>query len=214
MGAERYEPQELPDEGFERVDPSDAFSPPAQPCECFCLHCGRTFMSSRMWLQRVRGARDGFAGFWMCPTPNCGGKGFTFDIFPTDANHPANAGWVDLGDDEEIDAGEEGDLLDGGGTVEADDLLANDLFDTSREYDPAEPQYQAMEEELAGEEDCEGEEWKFGQPPDVSFHARVEDMPPWRDEAIFDEPDRRPREIDWPDPDDGDSDSGGGGVWA
>src|SRR5438093_10788802 len=79
---------------------TDPFAPPAQPCECFCMHCHRTFMSDRIWFQRVRNARPGgLDGFWMCPTPNCGGAGFTFDIFPTDPNHPANRGWSFSDDD-------------------------------------------------------------------------------------------------------------------
>ncbi len=50
-------------------------------------------MSDEIWFQRVIGDKNGFEGFWLCPTPNCGGVG-TLDIFPTDPNHPANAGWV------------------------------------------------------------------------------------------------------------------------
>src|SRR6185436_8147845 len=82
---------------------TDPMAPPAEPCECYCLHCGRTFMSDRMWFQRVINAKDGFPGFWMCPTPNCDGAGFCFDIFPTDPDHPANEGWhcADDGDDDD-----------------------------------------------------------------------------------------------------------------
>src|SRR5579864_3374786 len=87
----------------------DCMAPPTAPCECFCLHCRRIFMSDQMWFQRVKGARDGFEGFWMCPTPNCSGAGFTFDIFPTDANHPGNAGWHSFDDDEEGEFDEESD---------------------------------------------------------------------------------------------------------
>src|SRR6202042_1514012 len=47
----------------------DNFAPPKDPCECYCLHCGRVFMSDQIWFQKVIGARDGFPGFWMCPTP-------------------------------------------------------------------------------------------------------------------------------------------------
>jgi hypothetical protein len=72
----------------------DQMAPPTEPCECYCLHCGRTFMSDQIWFQRVVGDKAGFEGFWMCPTPNCSGAGFTFDIFPTDPDHPENAGWV------------------------------------------------------------------------------------------------------------------------
>ena len=50
---------------------TDPMAPPSEPCECYCLHCGRTFSSAGMWFQRVINARDGFPGFWMCATPNC-----------------------------------------------------------------------------------------------------------------------------------------------
>src|SRR5262245_8725989 len=77
----------------------DCFAPPAAPCECHCLHCERTFMSDQIWFQQIIGDKQ-MKGFWMCPTPNCDGAGFTFDIFPTDPDHPANAGWVECDYDE------------------------------------------------------------------------------------------------------------------
>ena len=77
----------------------DCFAPPKDPCECECLHCGRRFMSDQVWFQQVIGDPAGFKGFWMCPTPNCDGAGFTFDIFPTDPNHPASEGWEYNDDD-------------------------------------------------------------------------------------------------------------------
>jgi hypothetical protein len=157
----------------------DNFGPPAEPCECYCLHCGRVFMSDGIWFQKVIGSRDGFTGFWMCPTPNCDGAGFTFDIFPTDPEHPANVGWVD-DDEEDDDEDEEG------------------------EWDPAESKYAEMDEEgCAPEDDLAGEEWKQGlQPgeepaePNWAEEARRE----WEEEQKkYDEPDRRPREVDWSD---------------
>lgn len=192
MGRERYEPQDLPEEEFERVDPSDLFSPPVEPCECFCLHCGHTFMSDGIWLQRVRGAPDGFAGFWMCPTPNCGGKGFTFDIFPTDPIHPANANWNDFDDDDDE-------------VLEAEsDPLPFDPFDPT---DPASadalPPLDPSADDAEINLDLEGEEWKYGLPPDESYLQHqtslpTDHLPP----GPADEPDYRPREIDWSDPDD------------
>src|SRR5688572_23721825 len=101
------DPREAPASGNEAPasgdedDKRDPMAPPEEPCECYCLHCGRTFMSDGMWFQRVVGDPDGFKGFWMCPTPNCSGAGFTFDIFPTDPNHPANEGWHYFEDDDE-----------------------------------------------------------------------------------------------------------------
>ena len=168
-----------PDEPAGRADP---FGPPAEPCECFCLHCRRVFSSGGMWFQPVvNGPPESTDGFWMCPTANCGGAGFTFDIFPTDPDHPANDGWSsDDGDEDEDDGG----------------------ADEEDEYDPDEPRYAhlAEQEEPDGSDDIEGEEWKFGlepgerppDPPDVSA-ARAE----WEaEQRKFDEPDRRPRSID------------------
>src|ERR1700712_5592377 len=108
----------------------DQMAPPEVPCECWCMHCGRTFMSNLMWFQKVIGDPSGFDGFWMCPTPNCGGAGFTFDIFPTDPSHSANEGWH-YSDDDEGDDGE---------------------------WDPDESKYAEMDEELDDEDDdIEGE---------------------------------------------------------
>lgn len=162
---------------------SDCFAPPAEPCECYCLHCNRVFMSDQIWFQKVINARDGFDGFWMCPTPNCGGAGFTFDIFPTDPNHPANESWHYSDDDDESPGEDE---------------------DSTGEYDPAEPKYMELDEEFdEDEDDLEGEEWKHGLQP-----GERPPEPPWAQEARraweeeqkkYDEPDRRPRLIDWSD---------------
>src|SRR4051794_7390901 len=118
----------------------DCFAPPDEPCECYCLHCGRVFMSDLMWFQRVVGARDGFHGFWMCPTPNCGGAGFTFDIFPTDPEHPANESW-DYSDDGEEEADDESDEL------EWQDEWADDggAGAEPKEWDPAETEYAKLD---------------------------------------------------------------------
>src|SRR4051794_25797441 len=125
----------------------DPMAPPREPCECWCLHCRRTFMSDQMWFQRVIGDPQGFDGFWMCPTPNCGGAGFTFDIFPTDPDHPANDGWSYDDDDEDSEWSEE-------------DEDSSDPDD----YDPTEPKYQQLDEAYGDEpdDDLEGEEWKLG----------------------------------------------------
>ena len=174
--------------------PIDHMAPPREPCECWCLHCRRTFMSSEMWFQRVIGDPQGFEGFWMCPTPNCSGAGFTFDIFPTDPQHPANAGWHSFDDDE----GEWSDDEDEG---------------EGREYDPEEPKWKALDEELGDgpedESDLEGEEWKYGLQPGETPEPRMspearrqweEAQREWEEEQkSYDEPDRRPRELDWSD---------------
>ena len=155
-------------------------APPKDPCECYCLHCRRTFSSDQMWFQKVVGDPQGFEGFWMCPTPNCGGAGFTFDIFPTDPAHPANAGWHSF-DDEEGEEGEE------------------------PEWDPDEPKYQDFDDDYEDEDDLEGEEWKYGlepgQRPEPEWMA--EERKRWEEEEKkYDEPDTRPRELDWTDRED------------
>jgi hypothetical protein len=180
-------------------DRDDPMGPPKEPCECWCMHCRRTFMSSGMWFQRVINDPSGFKGFWMCPTPNCEGKGFTFDIFPVDPDHPANDGWVYDDDDDE-----EG--------YEDEDFFEDSPHDQDGEadaYDPDETKWKELDE-LAGEEDfdddLEGEEWKHGlQPgerppePDWMEQARLERE---AEERQYDEPDRRPREVDWSDRED------------
>jgi hypothetical protein len=175
---------ELPeaDEHSRRWDANDArgredcFAPPAEPCECYCLHCQRVFMSDRMWFQRVVNSKDGFKGFWMCPTPNCGGAGFTFDIFPTDPDHPANEGWHSCDESDE--------------------------FDEEGEWDPDETSFKELDEACGDEDDdIEGEEWKYGlqpgePPPEPEWAEKAPKE--WEEEQKqYDEPDRRPRELDW-----------------
>lgn len=163
----------------------DPMAPPAVPCECWCLHCRRVFMSSEMWFQRVINDPRGFEGFWMCPTPNCDGKGFAFDIYPTDPAHPANEGW-DFTDDE-----------------------YDEEEDEPGEWDPQETRYAEMDETWGDNEeddDLEGEEWKYGlepgeRPPAPDWQEDVERE--WKEEQRrYDEPDERPRVVDWSDRED------------
>lgn len=177
--------REIPPTGDEGKAPDpadesgrDAMAPPEEPCQCSCLHCERVFMSDQMWFQRVIGDPSGFKGYWMCPTPNCGGAGFAFDVFPIDPNHPANADWHYSDDDDEDEVG--GDDADGS-------------------WDSTESKYQEMDEDEE-DDDLEGEEWKLGLDPG----ERPE--PEWMAEARrqeearqkhFDEPDLRPRQVDW-----------------
>jgi hypothetical protein len=168
----------------------DCFAPPQQACECECLHCGRRFMSDQIWYQKVIGDDENELGFWMCPTPNCGGAGFTFDIFPTDPDHPANAGWQSFDGDEDEEWEE--DLLDDAAHASVEE-----------EWDPDEPRYKAMDEICVDDDDLEGEEWKYGldpgerpTAPDWSEAARREQE---EQERRYNEPDRRPREIEMPD---------------
>ena len=168
-------PDDLPPEAS-----SDPFGPPAEPCECVCLHCQRLVDSDRMWYQRVVNGPPGSAGFWMCPTPNCSGAGFGMDLHPTDPDHPGNAGWSWCPD---------GDEEDEDGVADAD---------ADAEYDPDEPQY--ADELASPDDDVQGEEWKHGlqpgeplpEPPEVAA-ARER----WAaQQRKYDEPDRRPRTID------------------
>lgn len=190
------EKDDTPDQGGEDSSfgtDRDPMGPPKEPCECYCIHCGRVFMSDRMWLQRVKGSRHGFDGFWMCPTPNCSGAGFTIDIFPTDPDHPANEGWH-FDDDEEVQ--EELPWED----------EEDDAEEQESEWDPDEAAYKTMDE-LWGDEDdddLEGEEWKYGLEPGQA--PQVDPPPPGveprneaEQEALYNAPDRRPREIDWSD---------------
>jgi len=192
--AERAEPLTPLDPRDERQH-DDPFGPPKIPCECYCLHCRRAFLSSEIWFQRITNAEPGkLDGFWMCPTPNCDGKGFTFDIFPTDPDHPANEGWSYDEDDGEDNDDEEWD-------EEFD--AATSAEEIHAEYDPNETKWKQLDEELGEEDDddIEGEEWKYGlQPGDVlpdpewmsAGRRERED-----EERRYDEPDERPREIEW-----------------
>ena len=85
---------------------ADPFRPPETAVEVSCLHCGQQYESYLIeW--RVETSRDGTPhGFWCCPTPGCDGRGFGFDIFPTDPHyHDERGGWV-CDDDEEFDEDE------------------------------------------------------------------------------------------------------------
>jgi hypothetical protein len=189
----------------------DPMGPPKEPCECWCMHCRRTFTSDQMWFQRVIGDSRGFEGFWMCPTANCSGAGFGFDIFPTDPNHPANEGWHHFDDDDEE---EEDDHDEFEYDPELEDDLASDIVAHSStevsEWDPDEKKWKQLDADLGedadADDDLDGEEWKFGlQPgerppePDWMEQARRERE---EEERQFDEPDRRPRELDWSDRED------------
>ncbi|MFN4261548.1 MAG: hypothetical protein ACK4RK_19875 [Gemmataceae bacterium] len=91
---------------YDPFDPdTDSFKPPKQPTEVACLHCGQIYDSDMIeW--RIEESSDGsLHGFWCCPVPGCDGKGFGFDILPTDPTYQdEHGGWVcDAEDDEESD---------------------------------------------------------------------------------------------------------------
>lgn len=101
--------------GPRRPNPDgDPFRPPAIPTEVACLHCGQEYESYLIeWQEEIV---DGEVhGFWCCPTPGCDGKGFGFDIFPTDPDYRGEDGepmWVDDETDDETDEDEPLDELD------------------------------------------------------------------------------------------------------
>lgn len=84
---------------------SDCFKPPAEPTEVGCLHCQGIFMSDQMTYRIDTNADGEKHGFWCCPDPTCDGKGFGFDLLPTDPNYrdENGDGWVFYDDDEEDD---------------------------------------------------------------------------------------------------------------
>ncbi len=92
------------------LDPdADCFKPPPVPTEVHCLHCHLEY-DSYLMEYRIEVDREGHKrGFWCCPTPGCGGKGFGFDIFPTDPDYRGPDGlpmWESDGDENEDWEGE------------------------------------------------------------------------------------------------------------
>lgn len=87
------------------ADPhSDPFHPPEIPTEVQCLHCGEEYESYLIEWREERCADGSVEGFWCCPTAGCGGKGFGFDILPTDPEYQdERGGWVDFDDEEDDD---------------------------------------------------------------------------------------------------------------
>jgi len=91
---------------YDPLDPeSDVFGPPVIPTQVGCLHCGQEYESYLIeW--RVETTAAGQAhGFWCCPTPGCGGKGFGCDILPTDPTYQdERGGWVWTDEADELEA--------------------------------------------------------------------------------------------------------------
>ena len=83
----------------------DPFKPPAIPTEVFCMHCHQEYDSYLMHWEQEVDADGRKHGFWCCPTPGCDGRGFGFDILPTDqewTNEDGQRMWCnDESDDEE-----------------------------------------------------------------------------------------------------------------
>jgi hypothetical protein len=117
MAAMGYSSRRRGDEG-EEGEPGgrDIFAPPPIPVEVRCLHCEETFDSNLIhWVPDTR-TDAALEGFWCCPTPGCDGKGFLFDIYPTDPEYrdeDGNLVWIEDEEDEEA-----GDLELGGADEE------------------------------------------------------------------------------------------------
>jgi len=99
---EGWDPSDLP--GPPNNDPdADGFKPPAEPIEVGCLHCGQVFMSDQMRYVVSLDPDGQEMGFWCCPDPACDGKGFLFDLYPTDPqwrDEEGNLVWSDDDDEE------------------------------------------------------------------------------------------------------------------
>ena len=102
---------------------ADPFHPPVIPTLVACLHCGQEYDSYKMEWRIERDGEGRPHGFWCCPVPGCDGKGFGFDILPTDPEYrDERGGWVC--DDEEWGGPTEEEMLagdPGSGTPEAGD---------------------------------------------------------------------------------------------
>ncbi len=127
----------------ERPNPdTDPFRPPAIPTEVWCLHCGREYESYLIeWHEKVDG-RGEVQGFWCCPTPGCGGKGFGFDIFPTDPEYRGEDGepmWFDDDSDEDGEFLDEFDFDDDAASDSTTEAQFDDGFDIEFNTGPAHP---------------------------------------------------------------------------
>lgn len=73
---------EIPAEAWD-----DPMHPPSIPIEVHCIHCGNEYESYRIEWREEMDADGSKHCFWCCPIPGCDGKGFCFDIFPTDPDY-------------------------------------------------------------------------------------------------------------------------------
>lgn len=82
----------------------DPFAPPDTPTLVQCVHCGREYESYLIhWVEAD--PDDSVDGFWCCPTPNCDGKGFLFDILPVDPDYRDERGELVFTGDEDEEKG-------------------------------------------------------------------------------------------------------------
>jgi hypothetical protein len=85
----------------ERTPQADPFRPPKANCRVYCMHCEEKYDSYRIVWREFEREGDTKEGFWCCPIEGCDGKGFLFDIHPTDPNweddedRGMSGGWFD-----------------------------------------------------------------------------------------------------------------------
>jgi hypothetical protein len=130
---------------------NDCFRPPDIPVQVYCLHCHREFDSYLMhW---VEDSTYGNGGYWACPTPGCDGKGFTFDIWPTDPE------WTD-------EQGNKVHFFDDAPDTEEDQFAAPDQWiDDEVEAD-------AIDEDMIGDDEVAEDELAFGD--EAAFDDELE----------------------------------------
>lgn len=97
----------------------DPFGPPAANVPVSCLHCGEEYDSWRIEWRILQDAEGRRHGSWCCPIPGCDGKGFGFDILPTDPNYrDEHGGWVEFDDDDEDFDDDEQKFVDDEGQID------------------------------------------------------------------------------------------------
>src|SRR6266567_7324654 len=90
----------------------DCFRPPDVPTEVHCIHCDSEYDSYLIEWRPIDPANP-HEGFWCCPMPGCDGKGFCFDIWPTDPDWRDESGQqVFFSWDDDSEDGEELDSLE------------------------------------------------------------------------------------------------------
>jgi hypothetical protein len=139
---------------------NDCFRPPEIPTQVYCLHCHSEFDSYLM--QWVEDATYGNGGYWACPTPGCDGKGFTFDVWPTDPE------WTD-------EEGNKVAFLDDRPDTEEDQFAAaDDWIDDEVEAD-------VLDEDLIGDDEVTEDELALGDESsfddELDWGADASDLP-------------------------------------